>query len=427
MALRHLVIREIKVALKNPAFIASLILLFVFYAAVGGVTRVGVSQSVEEVRKMAMRIPVVVEESSPLIKALLQNLNASVSNVKLYQSVNEALSENSYVVVFPKGFTEGALAQDMQKVPMLKAVIKLDSLSQVSVQSRVSVVQSVRQVVSRLLPVTLTQLFNITITQKEVALPDQNIATIVYNRVLGLTEVNSILGFSVAAIFVVAFVMGIATSYAATNTAMEKVEKAFEMLLAQPVPRREIVLAKILGSIALALLNAAVVLIAVLVMIYLMASPASSTTGNGAATVIGFDVALLGKNAITYIVLPLTIGLIYSGAIGVILGSVSPDERTASVLSMPITFLYIGLGIAGMFLSLPINPVTAVIYGVLVAPLPYVFIISELSKNPELLAIGMGTAITLCIMVIAIAIIIFNRDIVILGIRLPRRRKIELE
>jgi len=426
LALRHLVIREIKVALKNPAFIASLILLFVFYAAVGGVTRVGVSQSVEEVRKMAMRIPVVVEESSPLIKALLQNLNASVSNVKLYQSVDEALSENSYVVVFPKGFTEGALAQDMQKVPMLKAVIKLDSLSQVSVQSRVSVVQSVRQVVSRLLPVTLTQLFNITITQKEVALPDQNIATIVYNRVLGLTEVNSILGFSVAAIFVVAFVMGIATSYAATNTAMEKVEKAFEMLLAQPVPRREIVLAKILGSIALALLNAAVVLIAVLVMIYLMASPASSTTGNG-ATIIGFDIALLGKNAITYIVLPLTIGLIYSGAIGVVLGSVSPDERTASVLSMPITFLYIGLGIAGMFLSLPINPVTAVIYGVLVAPLPYVFIISELSKNPELLAIGMGTAITLCIMVIAIAIIIFNRDIVILGIRLPRRRKIELE
>jgi ABC-2 type transport system permease protein len=420
------VIREIKVALKNPAFIASLILLFVFYAAVGGVTRVGVSQSVEEVRKMAMRIPVVVEESSPLIKALLLNLNASVSNVKLYQSVDEALSENSYVIVFPKGFTEGALAQDMQKVPMLKAVIKLDSLSQVSVQSRVSVVQSVRQVVSRLLPVTLTQLFNITITQKEVALPDQNIATIVYNRVLGLTEVNSILGFSVAAIFVVAFVMGIATSYAATNTAMEKVEKAFEMLLAQPVPRREIVLAKILGSIALALLNAAVVLIAVLVMIYLMASPASSTTGNG-ATIIGFDIALLGKNAITYIVLPLTIGLIYSGAIGVILGSVSPDERTASVLSMPITFLYIGLGIAGMFLSLPINPVTAVIYGVLVAPLPYVFIISELSKNPELLAIGMGTAITLCIMVITIAIIIFNRDIVILGIRLPRRRKIELE
>lgn len=426
MALRHLVIREIKVALKNPAFIASLILLFVLYAAVGGVTRVGVSQSVEEVRKMAMRIPVVVEESSPLIKALLLNLNASVSNVKLYQSVDEALSENSYVIVFPKGFTEGALAQDMQKVPMLKAVIKLDSLSQVSVQSRISVVQSVRQVVSRLLPVTLTQLFNITITQKEVALPDQNIATIVYNRVLGLTEVNSILGFSVAAIFVVAFVMGIATSYAATNTAMEKVEKAFEMLLAQPVPRREIVLAKILGSIALALLNAAVVLIAVLVMIYLMASPASSTTGNG-ATIIGFDIALLGKNAITYIVLPLTIGLIYSGAIGVILGSVSPDERTASVLSMPITFLYIGLGIAGMFLSLPINPVTAVIYGVLVAPLPYVFIISELSKNPELLAIGMGTAITLCIMVITIAIIIFNRDIVILGIRLPRRRKIELE
>jgi ABC-2 type transport system permease protein len=420
------VIREIKVALKNPAFIASLILLFVFYAAVGGVTRVGVSQSVEEVRKMAMRIPVVVEESSPLIKALLLNLNASVSNVKLYQSVDEALSENSYVIVFPKGFTEGALAQDMQKVPMLKAVIKLDSLSQVSVQSRVSVVQSVRQVVSRLLPVTLTQLFNITITQKEVALPDQNIATIVYNRVLGLTEVNSILGFSVAAIFVVAFVMGIATSYAATNTAMEKVEKAFEMLLAQPVPRREIVLAKILGSIALALLNAAVVLIAVLVMIYLMASPASSTTGNG-ATIIGFDIALLGKNAITYIVLPLTIGLIYSGAIGVILGSVSPDERTASVLSMPITFLYIGLGIAGMFLSLPINPVTAVIYGVLVAPLPYVFIISELSKSLELLAIGMGIAITLCIMVITIAIIIFNRDIVILGIRLPRRRKIELE
>ena len=30
MALRNLIVREIKVALKNPAFIASLVLLFVF-------------------------------------------------------------------------------------------------------------------------------------------------------------------------------------------------------------------------------------------------------------------------------------------------------------------------------------------------------------------------------------------------------------
>jgi hypothetical protein len=416
MALRHLIVREVKAALKNPAFIASLVLLFIFYMVIGGAARSGISQAIEET--MRMRIAIVTEESTELVTALLQNLNTSTGGgIRVYQSVESALNENIHVIILPKGFTESALIPE--KTPVLKALVKIDTLSQVTIQSRVGVVQSLASLTSSLLPRTIALLYNISIPpQKSVVV---NTTVIAFGRTMSITEVNSLLNFAIATMFIVSFIMGITTSSAAANTAIEKVEKAFEMLLAQPIPRREIVLAKIIGAMAIALLSGVVYFIALFAMLFLMASPTAGVATEGSMPEISTIMTYVGGEALGYVIIPLVVGLIYSGAIGVIIGSISSDERIAGVLAAPITFLYVGLAIASMFMNLPVNTLTAMLYGVLVAPLPYIYTVSKMSNSLTPLVIGTVTAMVSCIIIITIAVVVFNRDTVILGVRWPKK------
>uniref|UniRef100_A0A7J3Z4T9 ABC transporter permease n=1 Tax=Ignisphaera aggregans TaxID=334771 RepID=A0A7J3Z4T9_9CREN len=416
MALRHLIVREVKAALKNPAFIASLVLLFIFYMVIGGAARSGISQAIEET--MRMRVAIVTEESTELVTALLQNLNTSTGGgIRVYQSVESALNENIHVIILPKGFTESALIPE--KTPVLKALVKIDTLSQVTIQSRVGVVQSLASLTSSLLPRTIALLYNISIPpQKSVVV---NTTVIAFGRTMSITEVNSLLNFAIATMFIVSFIMGITTSSAAANTAIEKVEKAFEMLLAQPIPRREIVLAKIIGAMAIALLSGVVYFIALFAMLFLMASPTAGVATEGSMPEISTIMTYVGGEALGYVIIPLVVGLIYSGAIGVIIGSISSDERIAGVLAAPITFLYVGLAIASMFMNLPVNTLTAMLYGVLVAPLPYIYTVSKMSNSLTPLVIGTVTAMVSCIIIITIAVVVFNRDTVILGVRWPKK------
>jgi ABC-2 type transport system permease protein len=418
MALRHLIVREIKAALKNPAFIASLVLLFIFYMVIGGAARSGISQAIEET--MRMRVAIVTEESTELVTALLQNLNTSTGGgIRVYQSVESALNENIHVIILPKGFTESALIPG--KTPVLKALVKIDTLSQVTIQSRIGVVQSLASLASSLLPRIIALLYNVSIPpQKSVVV---NTTVVAFGRTMSIREVNSLLNFAIATMFIVSFIMGITTSSAAANTAIEKVEKAFEMLLAQPIPRREIVLAKIIGAMAIALLSGVVYFIALFAMLFLMASPTAGVATEGSMPEISTIMTYVGGEALGYVIIPLVVGLIYSGAIGVIIGSISSDERIAGVLATPITFLYVGLAIASMFINLPVDTLTAMLYGVLVAPLPYIYTVSKMSNSLTPLVIGTVTAMVSCIIIITIAVVVFNRDTVILGVRWPKKRR----
>jgi ABC-2 type transport system permease protein len=416
MALRNLIVREIKVALKNPAFIASLILLFIFYVAIGGITRVGVSQAAEEARMMYMRMPVVVEESTKLVEEALKALNASVGEgVKLYPSVDSALAENMYVIIIPRNSTNDLLTK--QKA-FLRAFVKLDSLSQVAVQSRVGAVTSIASIVSEAFREAYTKVYNISKPPKlEVVLGEPNITLIAFGRSVSVSEVNALTGLSIASMFLIGMVMGMTTSYAATAVAIEKSEKAFEMLLAQPIPRREVVIAKIVGAIVIAILTGAIYISALLLMIILIASPSTGTS------MPGFSSSSIGIDLVASIVLIMVLGLVFSGAVGVVLGSVSQDERSAGVLSMPITFLYIGFALVAMFVNLPTNTASAIVYGALVVPLPHLLAVSRISGDVTPLAVGAAVSLTLCISVILLAIEIFNRDVVILGLRLGRRMR----
>ena len=265
MAIKQLVVREVKAALKNPAFILSLVLLFVFYVGIGGVTRAGISHAIQEA--MSMKIALVLEEETEFVRELIKTLNVSSGGgVKLYPSVSEALSKNQYVIVFPKGFTYNATSPNASIT--LKAFIRVEDLSQTSLQVRVGAVQSVSSILSKLIPKAIATLRNISLPPEKYVNVESYVTA--FGKTMTISQFNSVIGFSTAMTFIIAFVMGMTTSTAASNTAMEKAEKAFEMLLSQPIPRRNIVLAKIIGAVALATLTGAVYLVAMYLMLFLM-------------------------------------------------------------------------------------------------------------------------------------------------------------
>jgi ABC-2 type transport system permease protein len=411
MVLKSLVTREIKVFIKNPAFILSIILLISAYGIIGRIISAGVETAKGE--QIKVRIGVVLEEKNPLIEVLLNLLNqTSGGKINVFSSASEATAENGLSIVIPRGFTENATSAG--KPLYLRAGVKVNSISPMSSQAKVGLVTGIVSLIQNLLPTVVGTLYNVSVPSQKIVVAETSI--LLYNKVLSGSEFNAMVSFIALIPMLIGLVIGINAAYAAQSTAVEKVEKAFEMLLAQPISRRSVLVAKIVGSLVASLMTGA----AYLAGMFLMLSGFMSTTASpGGADLIN----LLGIDTIILTILSLIIGLFCSGAIGVILGSVVSDERIAGALSAPITFLFVGFGLATIYMDLPINALTAAAAGSAIAPLPYIFISASLMGTHSFIAISAATGIATCILLIALALIVFNRDVIILGLRFTWRRK----
>jgi ABC-2 type transport system permease protein len=411
MVLKSLVTREIKVFIKNPAFILSIILLISAYGIIGRIISAGVETAKGE--QIKVRIGVVLEEKTPLIEVLLNLLNqTSGGKINVFSSASEATAENDLSIVIPRGFTENATSAG--KPLYLRAGVKVNSISPMSSQAKVGLVTGIVSLIQNLLPTVVGTLYNVSVPSQKIVVAETSI--LLYNKILSGSEFNAMVSFIALIPMLIGLVIGINAAYAAQSTAVEKVEKAFEMLLAQPISRRSVLVAKIVGSLVASLMTGA----AYLAGMFLMLSGFMSTTASpGGADLIN----LLGIDTIILTILSLIIGLFCSGAIGVILGSVVSDERIAGALSAPITFLFVGFGLATIYMDLPINALTAAAAGSAIAPLPYIFISASLMGTHSFIAISAATGIATCILLIALALIVFNRDVIILGLRFTWRRK----
>ena len=411
MVLKTLVTREIKVFIKNPAFILSIILLISAYGIIGRIISAGVETAKEE--QIKVRIGVVLEERTPLIEVLLNLLNQTIGGkINVFSSASEATAENDLSIVIPRGFTENATSAG--KPLYLRAGVKVDSVSPMSSQAKVGLVASIVSLIQNLLPTVVGTLYNVNVPSQKIVVAETSI--LLYNKVLSGSEFNAMVSFITLIPMLIGLVIGINAAYAAQSTAVEKVEKAFEMLLAQPISRRSVLVAKIIGSLVASLMTGAAYLAGMFLMLSGFMSTAASARGADLINLLGIDTIIL-------IILSLIIGLFCSGAMGVILGSIVSDERIAGVLSAPITFLFVGFGLATIYMDLPLNALTAAASGAAIAPLPYIFISASLMGTHSFIAISAATGIATCILLIALALIVFNRDVIILGLRFTWRRK----
>lgn len=412
MALATLFKREVKAFVKNPAFIAMLVLLLVFYSAIGKITGSATEIAIKEASEM--NIGLVVEEETDLVRELIGILNSTTGGrIRVFDTLDDAIRTVGLGIVIPRGFTDNATAPG---IPVeLVGGVTVTSLSSIGSSARLGMLSYAASIVRNAIPLAVGRVYNISMPlSKDVIVRESYV--VFYGRRLSIAEFQMLTGFiSFSALFI-AVILGVNASQAASMTAIEKVEKAFEMLLAQPIKRRDIVLAKILGASTASILFGVIYIASIFSMIF-------QAAGAGGAVVVS-DIVPLDLSLIGALALSIILGLVFTGAIGVVVGGVVSDERIASILAAPITFIIMGIGFYFFFIGPPPDISTAVVAGLSIAPITYVYALSITIGNTILLLISIAFSIATCCIAIVLAAVIFNRDIVVLGLRIGLRRRL---
>jgi ABC-2 type transport system permease protein len=416
-------VREVKAFIKNPAFILSIVLIIAFYGLMGKMVSTGIQTAVEQT--MGIHIGVVLRDSSNFTMSVLSLANQTIGGrLKIVDSVDSGLRSYDVVFVIPQNFSTRALEPGMSI--QLEAYVKIDSISPVVSGAKTGLASTIGDLIRKSVSLIIAVERNIdpSLIDKPVIV---NSTIQVYGKSMSIEEYSAFTSFMGFMPLMIAIIMGINAMYASQFTAIEKVEKAFEMLLAQPIPRRNIVLAKIIGSIISSLIMGGAYFAGMLLV--LMGATSTPPPAQDVQSVgINPGELLYGKigfNSLLIFVGSIVLGLMYSGALGVILGSIVSDERIAGAFTAPILFIFIGIAYALVFVGLPINTVTGVIAGFTIAPLPAVVVVSSMTSKLEVLAVSISLALLSTVMIIILAVHIFNRDIVILGVRLGRFKRRE--
>lgn len=423
MILSSLVKREIKAFLKSPAFIITLVLIFVFYFSLGNIMKV----SVEEVKKgVAEReIGVVLGEDTELTRVLVGLLRETMSGqIRLYASIQDAVKSAGTCLYIPEGFSSNATSGE--SILVLNGVVNVESLSSVLIQAKMSTLAQISNLMEKLVPIAVSIVYGSEPHPTRFSVTMRS-STLFYGREIRGDLLVSLSSVLTMLPLLITIVVGLNAGYASQLVALEKAEKAFEMLLSQPIKRSSIVIAKIIGASLATMLFAAVYVAGLVVM-----SSYALLQGFGDSSTSLFEVLSemsrafgvdLSSAFLISICMALVLGLISSGSIGIILGSISPDERVASLLAMPIMFLYFGIAFMFTYLSIELNAYIALLSGVVVVPLPIIYVMSLVIGQPIYALISIASCISMCALQIAVATLIFNRDIVILGIRLRIKRR----
>ncbi|MGB9827740.1 MAG: ABC transporter permease subunit, partial [Thermosphaera sp.] len=305
MSLTPLIIREVKAFVKNPAFIMSIVLLFVFYGALGRLISTGVQTVVEET--LNVQVGVVVEDNSEFVNKVLSIANeTSGGRLKLVGSVDSGLSMYEIVVVIPPDFTSRAM--NLNETLVLESYTKINTVSPVVSSAKTGIAMTISELIRKSVAFTIAVENNIdpSLIEKPIVV---NSTVELYGKTMRMEEYtafSSILGIIPV---IVAIIIGVNAMYASQFTATEKVEKAFEMLLAQPIPRRNVVFAKIIGSIVASLLMGIAYFAGILFMLSSAATPSAPAPSETSINLADFLYQTFGFESISISIVSIVLGL----------------------------------------------------------------------------------------------------------------------
>lgn len=414
MTLRPLIEREVKAILKNPAFILSLLLILVLYNAIGQITSSAIKTANETLS--INEVGIILKDPSDFAKRIIHLANQTAGNrLHIVENIDFGLNTYGMVLIIPEDFTSSV--RDTSKYVQLEAYTKVETLSPMQGSTKLSFVNLLGELIRKAIVISVAteQRVDPTLVTKPVIVESR---VRLYEKLMNIEEFSTISQFTNLVVLLIAVIIGVNSVNAAQFVATEKVEKAFEMLLAQPTPRRNIVIAKIIGSTFASLLIGAV---------YFFGLSSMLSGIFPSSTVAEVLYSKLGTGGIYMSLLSIVLGLISSGALGVLIGSIVSDERIASTLAFPIMLVSMGAAFAFSYASLPINIYTGILAGITLSPTPYIILEGFISGNTTLIAITLLTELLFTLVVIFLAIYVYERDIIVLGIKIKGLRVRERE
>ncbi|MGC9148217.1 MAG: ABC transporter permease [Sulfolobales archaeon] len=426
MVVKLLLQREIKALIKSPGFIISLIILVAFYAGLGKLIGYSVESNISLINEP---MGVVINDHSPVALKIIEYLNESLGKrLFIANSLTQGLELYNVVMYIPKNFSENFL-RGVAEIVFYQRVSRVGGLS-------IGIYGSLNSVLEPLKDTYYKISLNNSLTTPNNFTPSIQIFYELDGVRLNSLRYLSVVGFFSTSIMFIAIIFMFSASFSMQFMTSEKTQKAFEMLLAQPIRRRNIVLAKILGGIIASLIEGVVFAIGLLLMFY-FSLPISKVPGSldsdvnrliyGASQSSNpsyfaqYFIETMNPAMIITIIVLFILGLVFTSAIGVIVGMLVSDEKVAGMLIGPLIFSFIGIGMAVMFVGLPIDPMTAFVSSIGIAPAFVYVIIGFLINRIDLVLLPIASLSIIATILMLLSFYLIERDVVILGIRLTKK------
>lgn len=408
--------------LKSPAFIVGILLLVVYFGVLGRAIGVATEQVAREA--MESYIGVVNEDLNHVTRRLLLLANATLGGrLAEVPTVEEGLRAFPAVLLVPGGFGETLLRNSTVYV---YGYASLDSISPAQ-SSRVQLVYSVVRVLEELGRALVAAERGVNLSEiSRTLVPRVEIR--VGGRVVDFGALSSLQLSTMMFTYMVGLLGILALMYSAQSVATEKEEKAFEMLLTLPISRTTIAVAKVVGAAVLSVIMV-VAYFAGFSFIFASVRPPVETGPAGAegsrTVVITASVwdllQFLGSEGTALLLLSLGLMLLFSGSLGLLIGSLASDTRVAGAIAGPIgAALYISL-LAFQFVGIPLNPLSSLL-GASVYGLPFAIFVSYVLgvKTIAVQATGLATAVTL--LTVLAVVRVFKSERILIGFSMRRRR-----
>jgi ABC-type Na+ efflux pump permease subunit len=202
--------------------------------------------------------------------------------------------------------------------------------------------------------------------------------------------------------------------------AQEKEQRTFEMLLAQPVPRSHIGVAKILSVIVVSALEVLAFGFAwyyYLKRVQVAGSEGSAGGFQEGSDLVGLFLRLAGPEGVAVFIAAILVSMFSASMLGLIIGGLSRDTRTAGVMIAPLWMVIMFLGIALEFTGFPENRVALALMGLLVIPSPLVALNGALTGSLGVAAGAVFSGLVSALVLLLVLVRLLESDTIIIGLR----------
>lgn len=356
--IRPLIAKEVKDLLRDPRVILPFVIGALIMPVVGLVIMIPMRAGIEQVIMGARTVGLVDLDGSTYSSQLARWLSEKgVSVVELQPGSPRQLAEQaasrrlSLVLIVPKGFGESLERKQPANITVLNVLKEVSLFGAASSAPVISLVEEY----------TLNALTSGTPLKPEVLRSPLRRSELTYLVSKGVQLPGDPAGYfalTMAAFLVPLLVIGLALTpmqMAATSMAVENEERTLETLLTLPVRPRDILLAKLLGMFAVALLGSLLEIAGLLAYFSIIFSQMPFAQLTEEAQLFGAQLGVLwgfiDPSGVAFLGVSILLSLFFFAALGVIVGALSRDVRIASTVIGPLGLLAVIPSYAIIFMS----------------------------------------------------------------------------
>uniref|UniRef100_A0A7C4FFL6 ABC transporter permease n=1 Tax=Thermofilum pendens TaxID=2269 RepID=A0A7C4FFL6_THEPE len=360
--IRPLIAKEVKDLLRDPRVILPFIIGALVMPVVGLALMIPMRAGIEQAIAGARAVGLVDLDGSTYSSQLAEWLSSKGLVVVVLepgppgQLAEQAASRGlSLVLIVPKGFGESLERKQPANITVLDMVREISFFGAAGSELVLRLVEEY----------TLTALTRDTpLTPEVVRNPlRRSVHTYLLSKGVQLPgDPASYIALALAALLVPLLIIGLALTpmqMAATSMAVENEERTLETLLTLPVRPRDILLAKLLGMFAVALLGSLLEIAGLLAYFFIiflqMPLAGELRQPTEAAQLFGAHLGVLqgfiDPSGVAFLGVSILLSLFFFAALGVIVGALSRDVRIASTLTAPLGFLAVIPSYAIVFMS----------------------------------------------------------------------------